>query len=113
MGPLDPSIPHDAVIIALGRAASMRCARACEAKPPKTAAWIAPKRVIANAAIKAAGIIGTRCDTWSVLDSWFSSIPHLWCHYEVVGLRTVNDNNITLLYPFLPKHTGKNLHLIE
>lgn len=59
MGPLEPSIPHDAVMIAFGRAASIRCARACGAKPPKTAAWIAPRRVIASAAIKAAGIIGT------------------------------------------------------
>src|SRR4051812_29066238 len=67
MGPLFPSIPHEAVIIARGRAASMRCARDCGAKPPKTAAWIAPRGVIARAAIRAAGIIGTT-------PGWFVSL---------------------------------------
>lgn len=59
IGPLDPSMPQEAVMMARGRAASMRCARAAGAKPPKTAAWMAPSRVIARQAISAAGIIGT------------------------------------------------------
>lgn len=46
-------------MIARGRAASIRCANDWAAKPPKTAAWMAPRRVIASAAMRAAGIIGT------------------------------------------------------
>jgi hypothetical protein len=42
----------------------------------------------------------------------FLMIPHLYDD-EVVGLHTVDNNNIAFLYPFLPKHTGKHLNLIK
>ena len=48
----------DEVLIA-GLLASMRWARAAEAKPPKTTVWIAPRRFTARMPITAAGIIGT------------------------------------------------------
>lgn len=57
-------MPHEAVMMTRGRAASIRCANDCAAKPPKTAAWMAPRRVIASAAMSAAGIIGTRVGEW-------------------------------------------------
>lgn len=60
IGPLLPSIPHEAVITALGREASIRCASELGEKPPNTTACTAPIRAIANIAKMAAGIIGTR-----------------------------------------------------
>jgi hypothetical protein len=59
MGGLAPSIPHEAVRIATGFDASIRCAREAAANPPNTTAWIAPSREIASIPIRAAGIIGT------------------------------------------------------
>lgn len=58
-GPFEPSMPQDAVIRAIGLEASIRCASAAGANPPKTTAWIAPRREIASIAKRAAGIIGT------------------------------------------------------
>lgn len=59
MGPLLPSIPHEAVMTAFGRDASIRWARELGLKPPNTTACIAPSRAIANIAKMAAGIMGT------------------------------------------------------
>lgn len=47
MGAFAPSMPHDEVRMATGREASMRWARALDAKPPKTMAWTAPRRLMA------------------------------------------------------------------
>ena len=59
IGGLAPSIPQDAVRIATGFEASIRCARDAAANPPNTTAWIAPSRDMASVPIRAAGIIGT------------------------------------------------------
>lgn len=59
IGGFAPSIPQDAVRIATGFEASIRCAKDAGAKPPKTTACIAPNREMARVPIRAAGIIGT------------------------------------------------------
>jgi hypothetical protein len=57
--PLLPSIPQEAVIIAFGLEASIRCASDGGEKPLNTTACIAPRRAIASIAKRAAGIMGT------------------------------------------------------
>ena len=52
-------MPQDAVMMALGLEASIRCANETDEKPPKTTACMAPSREIARMAKRAAGIIGT------------------------------------------------------
>src|ERR1700761_881105 len=101
MGPLAPSIPHEAVMIARGRAASMRWARDCAANPPKTAAWMAPRRVIASAAMSAAGIMGTAWGQPAMLDG------------SEAGEHTIDNHDIALAHTLLPQHTRQHLHLIE
>lgn len=59
VGGLVPSTPHEAVRMARGREASMRWARACGAKPPKTTVWTAPRREMAKRPMSTAGIMGT------------------------------------------------------
>jgi hypothetical protein len=102
MAPFDPSIPQEAVIIARGRAASIRCARAAGAKPPKTAAWIAPRRVIARQAIRAAGIIGT--------------VPISFC-VRIVGSiwdrPTVDEDYIAAFHAFFSENAGEDFDFIE
>lgn len=106
IGPLAPSMPHEAVMIARGRAASIRCARDCAANPPKTAAWMAPSRVIASAAISAVGIIGT-AECGQTLNMIRSS------GVEKQLVHTVDDHHIALPDSFFPQHTRENLHLIQ
>jgi hypothetical protein len=68
-------------MMARGRAASIRCANDCAAKPPKTAAWMAPRRVIASAAMSAAGIIGTMGRV-GVVSGGFGWYLVIWiCHW--------------------------------
>lgn len=71
IGGLLPSIPHEAVSIAMGFEASILCARDAGANPPNTTAWIAPSREMASIPIKAAGIMGTESvsETYTVLYS--------------------------------------------
>ena len=50
--------PASADTISLGLASSILLARLCDAKPPNTTEWIAPRRAQASIANTASGIIG-------------------------------------------------------
>lgn len=88
-------------MMALGRAASIRWASDLAANPPNTAEWIAPRRVMARAAISAAGIIGTK------------TVSNALMNTAKQGYHTVDNHNIALLNPLLPQHPGQHLHLIQ
>src|ERR1700712_2672593 len=101
MGGFAPSMPQDAVRIATGREASIRCANEAAAKPPKTTAWMAPRRLMANMPMRAAGIMGT-----------ISCQP---CSHRVVhdmGALTVHQHNISLLHALVSENSCQYLHFI-
>lgn len=100
MGGLFPSMPHEAVRMATGREASMRWARAPEAKPPKTTAWMAPRRLMARMPISAAGIMGT--EKGKIVN-----------RVARQGSLTVDKHDIPLLDTLLPQDGSEDLDLIE
>ena len=88
-------------MIALGRDASSLCAKDGGEKPPNTTACIAPIRLMASIAKRAAGIIGTKKAISACLSMGSERVS------------TVYDHHIPSSNAFLPQHTGEDLNLAQ